>query len=155
MFRPLAPDASEDGVAVFVCGEANGHGGKSIDSIESDAAEQYVLPDAPGKICETHIVHGLCVRTLRKKTTVVDESRISVEEEGRLSKGGRLVQNVRNGDHLPVGHEGAGHSCLERDRRISGKASPVNLGVIDGLAKSPAVETVVEEEKSIELAIDR
>lgn len=44
--------------------------------------------------------------------------------------------------------------CSEVDRRVSSKACPVSIGVVDGLAQSAAMKTVHEVERSVKVAID-
>lgn len=54
------------------------------------------------------------------------------------------MQNVREGNHLPVSHGGADLSCPVVKRCIPGKANQVTLRVVDGLAHDSAVQTVDE-----------
>lgn len=61
LFRHVASDPSEGGVAVFACSEANGNGGKTSDLTEVDVAGQSVLLNVPGEICENYVARVPCL----------------------------------------------------------------------------------------------
>lgn len=77
-FGHVGPDASEGGVAVFACSEANGNGCKTKDLTGLDVAEQSVLLVVSGEICENNVAHDLYAPVLREESAVADGSEAKV-----------------------------------------------------------------------------
>lgn len=109
----VAVDASEGGVAVSACNEANGNSGETGDLTEIVAAGQSVRLNIPGEICESNVTDALWAVVLREKAAANGESGNTVEEAIRLSGGGYFVQKVREIDHLLIRH-GAPSFLVER-----------------------------------------
>lgn len=59
--------------------EASGNGDETRDLMRLDVAEQSVLLDVPGEICETDVVHALYAAVLREEAAASDESSSTVE----------------------------------------------------------------------------
>lgn len=106
LLKQVAPDMSEDGTAVFVCGQANGIGGETRDLKGIDFAEQSVLLDVRGEMCESDVAHVRYVAAPREEAAAADEGGSTVEEGARLSSKGGFVQNVGDETHLFTDHGG-------------------------------------------------
>lgn len=66
LFGSIAPDASDDGVAVFTCSNGNGKGGGTEDLPGLSVVEQSVKMDISGDMCETHVMHINYIAVLRE-----------------------------------------------------------------------------------------
>lgn len=122
MLCQARPDAAEDGVAVFCCGEANGSGDEKRDLTELKVAEQSVLQGVLGEVWKTDIAHALYDAVLREKAATSKENGMNAEKGERLSGTGELVRDVRERDRPLMHPECAVLSCPELNRGVLDEA---------------------------------
>lgn len=62
----IAPDESEDSVAVFACSEANGSGSETVDSTLLDVSGHSLLLHISASTCKANAAQFFCAQALRR-----------------------------------------------------------------------------------------
>lgn len=154
LFGQVRTEASKDGLAVFVCGEASGDGCNKRVLTAVHVAEQSVLLIRLGEICKINVEHVFYVVVLHEEAPAADGSGSTPEVQKKLSCKGDFVQNQRKGNHPLVGHGCAVNLCPKIDKLVLDIASPVSSGAVDGPAHGLATETDDQVEQHSESTMD-